>query len=586
VNSSNFTDRVRQALLLSTLISANVKLRKRGNEFVGLCPFHNEKSPSFTVSDEKGLYYCFGCGAKGDHFNFLMEKQGMTFPESMERLSQMTGIPLPATSERQVETKEYDWLQMAASWFHERLQGNEKCLEYLHSRGLNTQTIHDFKIGYAPAKADRQWELLWRNLRQSGAARGDLISVGLIGQSEHNDATYPWFRDRIVVPICDARGRVVAFGGRLWSGEGPKYLNSPETKLFHKGKMLFAHHLALPQARETKEVFIVEGYFDVITLFQHGIMRAVAPLGTGFTQEQLLLAWKTASTPIICFDGDAAGLRAATRILEFIFPLLKPGYSVSFMRMPEGQDPDSFVHNLGAQAFLDLAQKKISLVDFLWQYEFEKAPLITPEQKADFAQRLQGYVKEIRDYTVKSAYMAEIKKRLFGMQNQGVRKFSPPVSLKPRVTLSQTGQLVRQQLLLLTVINHPYILSEDIEVFSSLHLGDPDLENLKMCILEFVATKDLEKEKLLHYLEAGKCSQILGKLLADTTLKIHGRFAEPDASEDMVKEGWRELIFQIIKKSGLRQDIQIAKQLLKEQMSQDKWARLKALIAEEATANS
>ncbi len=556
---------------------------------MGLCPFHNEKSPSFTVNDEKGLYYCFGCGAKGDHFNFLMEKQGMTFPESMDRLSQLTGIPLPASSERHADTREYEWLEIAASWFQERLKGNEKILEYLHSRGLNTQTINDFKIGYAPAKSDRQWDALWQSLRQAGAGVKDLIEVGLIGQSDHNDTIYPWFRDRIIVPICDMRGRVVAYGGRLWGGEGPKYLNSPETKLFHKGKMLFAHHVALPQAREMKELVVVEGYFDVITLYQQGIKRAVAPLGTGFTQEQLVLAWKTVSTPIICFDGDLAGLRAATRILEFVFPLLKPGYSLSFMKMPEGQDPDSFANHFGSQAFLDLAVNKISLVDFLWQHEFEKSPLVTPEQKADFSERLQGYIRQIRDYAVRSAYMAEIKKRVFEAQNWRERKLSSsakPASLKPGMTLSHSGHLLRQQLALLTVINHPYILDEDIEVFSSLLLTDPDLEALKMCILEFITSKSLEKGKLMHYLEAGECSQILSRLLADNALKTHGRFAEPGASESMVKEGWRELIFQIIKKSGLRQDIQIAKQLLKEQMSQDKWAKLKALIAEEAMAGS
>jgi DNA primase len=587
VSATEFTDKVRQALALSSLIGERVKLRRRGQDFVGLCPFHAEKSPSFTVNDTKGRYYCFGCGAKGDHFEFVMQTQGMTFPEAMTFLSDRSHIPLPPSRQGAFQKEEesksavaYGWMNHVAEWYQSQLKlpAHTSVYEYVIKRGIKPQTMDAFKIGYAPVES----KALWKDLSQAGATHDDLVTWGLLGVDEERKRSYDRFRNRLMVPICDTRGRVVAFGGRLMEGQGPKYLNSPETPLFHKGDMLFAQHMAAGEARKRQELFIVEGYFDVIGLYDRGIKNAVAPLGTGFTSHQLQLAWALCPEPTICFDGDEAGRRAASRILEFVFPLLKVGCSLNFMFLPPGEDPDSFVRAQGAEAFLKLQESKVSLIDYLWHEQMSLKPLTTPERRADFAQRLRVVVSSIPEPQVKNAYGQEIRQRLDELhQSQG--RFAKRAPIVPQVTLrlSKNLPVLQQKILLAIALNHPEVVSDDVEVFTAIPFSDEVLNLLKNEIIVCLSQGGgLDKGQILTHLEGVDMASHVSGIIDNRALAVHAKFCLPETPVSQVKEGWRELIFQIIKRTELKRDIQNAKLLLQETMTQEQWHKLKALIVE------
>ncbi len=589
MSSSDFTNQVRQTLPLSTLIGERVKLRRKGKDHTGLCPFHSEKSPSFTVNDEKGFYYCFGCGAKGDHFDFVMKTQGTTFPETMAMLSEKSHIPLPERHHIPVNTTApavYDWLTHVGQWYQTQLTQPESTpvREYVLKRGLKPETLKTFQIGYAPAQS----ALLWKALQKEGATQEDLLKWGLLGEDETSKRVYDRFRNRVMVPICDARGRIVAFGGRLLEGQGPKYLNSPETPLFHKGDMLFAHHLAAGEARKHHELFIVEGYFDVMALYDRGLKHVVAPLGTGFTAHQLQLSWSICSEPTICFDGDEAGLRAAGRVLDFVFPLLKPGYSVNFMFLPSGEDPDSFLRTQGVEAFLKLQEGKISLMDYLWQTQSQIKPLTTPERLADFKGRLREIISSIVDPHVKNAYGQEIRQRLEGLrqvQGHATKQWRavPQMGLR----LSKTLPVLQQKILICLAVNHPQVVSDDVEVFAALPFSDEVLIDIKRHIVQYFCQEaPLDKAHVLAHMNTVGMGAKIADILGNKGLSIHAKFCLPDIPLSQVKEGWRELVFQIIKRTEIRQDIQSAKLLLQESMTQEKWQKLKALILESRVADT
>ena len=410
--SPQWLDELRARTTLSSVIQRTAKLQKAGREWKACCPFHNENTPSFTVSDEKGFYHCFGCGAHGDVIRWMTDQRGMGFMDAVKELAAEAGMDVPAPDPVAAKRAEkraslIDVTQAAQEWFVRELQGPDgaKARDYLSSRGFSDSVIREFGFGYAPDSKQAIGSALTFD-------EAMLVESGMrieTGGGEHYDR----FRDRLMLPIQDARGRVIAFGGRiLESRDGvAKYLNSPDTPLFDKGSTLYNLHRASPASRKTNRVVVVEGYMDVIALGNAGIEDAVAPLGTALTERQIELLWRMVERPILCFDGDAAGQRAAMRAVVRALPMLRPGHSLGIVRMPEGKDPDDLLKENGPKAMEGMLSAPASLLDTLWHFERDAQPLDSPEAKAGLKARLLAHVDTIADQDIRALYRRELLDR-------------------------------------------------------------------------------------------------------------------------------------------------------------------------------
>ena len=404
--SPQFLDELRARTTLSAIIAPSVKLTKAGREYKACCPFHQEKSPSFYVNDEKGFYHCFGCGAHGDAIRFLTDSRGLPFMDAVKELAGKAGLDLPAPDPRQRERQEqavglYDVMTAAQRWFAEGLAGSEggAARAYLAQRGIDAAASERFGLGYAPDSRGK--------LKTALASFGEpmLVETGMLIQPEEPDKpSYDRFRGRLMIPIRDPRGRVIAFGGRILGPGEPKYLNSPETPLFDKGRTLYNLDRAAAASRKAGRVIVVEGYMDVIALDRAGIGEAVAPLGTALTEGQLDRLWRLESAPICCFDGDAAGQKAAVRASLRALPQLGPERTLRFVALPQGQDPDDLVRSGGRDAIEALLASPEPLVERLWRHEVAAAPLDTPEARAGLKARLLDHVAAIDDANVRMLY--------------------------------------------------------------------------------------------------------------------------------------------------------------------------------------
>ena len=394
-----FLDELRGRLTLSDYVGKRVRLKKKGREHLGLCPFHNEKTPSFTVNDSKAFYHCFGCGAHGSAIDWVMQMEGLSFPEAVERLAGDAGMAVPQSSpEEQARAKRakslYDANEAACAWFEKQLYQTDgaAALDYLRGRGLTEETIARFRLGFAPESSRGRKNTLGQTLQADGYTEEMLIEAGLIARPDDGRAPYDRFRGRVIFPITDRRGRVIAFGGRIMEDrEGvAKYLNSPETPLFHKGRTLYALALAREAAANDAEVIVTEGYMDVIALHQAGFGGAVAPLGTAVTEEHISALWQLSSEPTLCFDGDQAGIRAAAKVPEKVLPLLRDdGNSLRFAFLPSGEDPDSLVKNFGHEKFQAVLKEAETLSSWLWTLETSGKNFETPERRANLWRSLK-----------------------------------------------------------------------------------------------------------------------------------------------------------------------------------------------------
>jgi len=409
--SPAFLDELRSRTQISTLISRSVKLTRAGREWKACCPFHNEKTPSFTVNDEKGFYHCFGCSAHGDAIGWLTEAQGLPFMDAVKELADAAGIELPAPDARAQERAErasslYEVMEAAARWFSDQLAGigGAEARFYLDKRGIGEATRKAFGFGFAPDSRAK----LKTALKAFDAEK--LVETGLLIEAEGKES-YDRFRGRLMFPIRDQRGRTIAFGGRILGDGEPKYLNSPETPLFDKGRTLYNLDLAGPASRAANRVIVVEGYMDVVALAQAAIGEAVAPLGTAVTEGQLARLWRLSPSPILCFDGDSAGQKAAARAAVRALPHVGPSRSLGFVTMPPGQDPDDLLRAKGRSALEALLEAPESLVDRLWRHEIDAEPLRTPEQKAGLRRRLLDHVSAIADGDVRDQYRADLLAR-------------------------------------------------------------------------------------------------------------------------------------------------------------------------------
>jgi DNA primase len=407
-------DELRARVTLSSVVMRTTKLQKAGREWKACCPFHNEKTPSFTVSDEKGFYHCFGCGAHGDVIRWMTDQRGLAFMDAVKELASEAGMEVPRADPRETEQAErraglHDVMASAQEWFKNNLLSDEgrRAREYLASRGLDGHTIERFGFGYAPDG---------RNALKKALAQYPvpmLIEAGLLIAVDEKEP-YDRFRGRLMLPIQDARGRVIAFGGRILETgkiDSPKYLNSPDTPLFDKGRTLYNLHRAGPGSRKSGRIVVVEGYMDVIALAAAGIEEVVAPMGTALTERQIEMLWRLVEAPVLCFDGDAAGQRAAMRAAARALPHLRPGHSLAFALMPAGLDPDDVIRKGGRGAMDRLLAEPQSLLETLWRHESAAQPLRSPEDKAGLKERLMAHAESIQHPDIRALYKREFGDR-------------------------------------------------------------------------------------------------------------------------------------------------------------------------------
>src|SRR5580692_8754264 len=414
-----FLDELRARLPVSEVVGRRVKLKKAGREWKGLSPFQQEKSPSFTVNDQKGFYHDFSSGKHGDIISFLMETEGLGFTEAVERLASMAGMALPAATPDAARHEQrrktlYDVMELSAKFFADTLasRGGAKARGYLADRAISPAVQLQFRIGYAPGDAQTRFALK-EYLGAQGIPVEDMVEAGLLIAGDDIPVPYDRFRDRVMFPITDLRGRVIAFGGRaLEKDVAAKYLNSPETPLFHKGDNLYNLAPARQAAHDGASVVVVEGYVDVIAMVGAGFAASVAPLGTALTENQLALLWKMADEPILCFDGDKAGQKAAYRAADMAIPHLKPGKSLRFALLPEGQDPDDLARSGGRAAIDEVISAARPLAEVIWSREIEGQNFATPERRAALEARIGELANTIQDEVVRRHYRNDLNQRL------------------------------------------------------------------------------------------------------------------------------------------------------------------------------
>jgi DNA primase len=487
-------DELRSRTLLSALIARTLKITKAGREFKGCCPFHNEKTPSFYVNDDKGFYHCFGCSAHGDAIRWMTDQRGLGFMDAVKELADAAGMEVPAPDPRAAEKAErgnalYDVMTAAQDWFVERLGGIEgaEARAYLKKRGLSDATIKAFGLGFAPDARGK--------LKSALASFGNekLIESGLLISVEDKDP-YDRFRGRLMIPIRDPRGRVIAFGGRILGAGEPKYLNSPDTPLFDKGRTLYNLDRAGPESRKTSRMIVVEGYMDVIALAQAGITDCVAPLGTALTEHQLERLWRMSDAPILCFDGDSAGQKASVRAIGRALPGLAPSRSLNFVTLPEGQDPDDLIKSSGRGAVDALLGAPEALVDRLWRHELSAEPLTTPEAKAGLKRRLTEHAQAIQNGDVRSNYLSEFRQRLDGLYVQQTPtrgRFTPGRSRFEASPSSRTKSIsgvgiepMFARAILAGLLRHPTMILACSEAVTTLPFGDGELGRMRDVLID------------------------------------------------------------------------------------------------------
>ncbi len=429
----SFIEEIRNRVRVSEVIGRTIPIKRAGREFHALCPFHKEKTPSFTVNDEKGFYHCFGCGAHGDVINYIKEYEHLGYREAIEKLAGMAGLAVPQPTREQAEQYSREAslqqvMEVVTGWMEHQLEQTsegELARNYLRERGISAETIAKFRIGYAPTDRDA----LLRTLKNQGITEQQLVEVGILIAID-GKAPYSRFRRRLMFPIRDRKSRVIAFGGRVLPGEpnddAPKYLNSPETPLFHKGRQLFNLDLARRPAFDAGQLIICEGYMDVVALAQAGIAPAVAPLGTAITAEQLQICWQLVDAPTLCLDGDNAGQRAMTRAMELALPLLVPGKTLRVALLPKGEDPDSLIRNIGRHAFDEVIEGASPLSDVLWNQAFATSGG-TPEARAAQEQGLMTRIGQIKHTGVQNYYKQFVREKLRELQSS---KYVPNLRAK------------------------------------------------------------------------------------------------------------------------------------------------------------
>ncbi len=589
--SDSFLDEIRARLPVSQVVSRRVSLKRAGREWKGLSPFNREKTPSFTVNDQKGFYHCFSSSKHGDIFTFLIETEGLSFPESVERLAGEAGVPMPAPDpqyERSVKERLglVDALQTAASLFEEALRsgGGREALGYAEGRGISLKTIEEFRIGYAPGGRGR----LKAALVKKGFTEAQLLDAGLVIKPDDGRPSYDRFRDRLTIPILDIKSRVIAFGARALAPDAqPKYLNSPETRLFDKGSMVYNFARARSSAFEKGELIVVEGYMDVIALHQAGFKNVVATLGTAFTTRQMEQLWQLAPEPVICFDGDKAGEAAAARAVDRMLPNLREGYSFRFAFLPHGQDPDDLVHSAGPSAFSACVKSARPLIDMVWRREKQAVPLDTPERRAAFEARLESLLAEIGNTRVRDHYRRDIKNRLFELwrtrspraAGNGNRDGRWPARREavPPPTVYGFAAIVT-----LALVNHPFLLDQFAEEVASVEVNDKPLAALLKAVSEAIfADPGVTTGGLVEGLRNSPHAKLLDHLFWESPFK-RVAFLQPETPRADVETQFADVLYRWRALPTLTREITENAEHLSE-MTEDEFERFATLQQEVAS---
>jgi DNA primase len=628
-----FLDELRARLPVSEVVGRRVKLRKAGREWRGLSPFNKEKTPSFFVNDQKAMWFDFSSGKNGNIFDFVMLSEGVSFPEAVERLAGEAGVPLPApTREAAVRAERsralHEVVEFAAKFFESTLASRHgaRGRGYLADRGIAPATQLKFRLGYAVAE---QYALK-EHLGAKKIPVEDMIEAGLVVAGEDIALPYDRFRDRIMFPISDWRGRVIAFGGRALAGDvAAKYLNSPETPLFHKGATLYNLAAARKAAQGGVPVVVVEGYVDVIAMVTVGFEATVAPLGTALTEDQLGLMWRLNDEPILCFDGDDAGRRAAYRAVDLALPRLKPGKSLKFATLPDGQDPDDLARGGGRAAIEDVLAAARPLAELVWSRETEAGPLDTPERRAALEARLAAVTGAITDDVVRRYYRQDFGSRLqrlfapiefnarrrewseqsrrrsgagrptapkaaFG-RDESYMAASPQLAASPLHRGHRAAIPRREALILLAALNHPWLIHHHLEELAATEFRHADTQKLKGALIDVlthrfagdgrqnpqndgVGVGNDERAELAAELARRGCAELLARIERSiTTPSVWG--VKPQAAAADVLLTWKQLVALHRQWNSLIRELRDAEVALGQDNTEANYARLRDVKA-------
>ena len=522
-----FLENLRDRISIVDVVSRHVPLTNKGKENWGRCPFHNEKTASFSVNEQKKFYHCFGCGAHGDIISFTMQIQHLSFIEAVEKLCNDAGIEIPVASEEQrKKDKEahelYEVLNLALEFFKKQLYSEEgkHALDYLKKRGLSDEIISNFHICYAP-----NGNKLIKYLEEKNIPVSVMVKAGLARRSEKNSMLYDYFRDRVLFPITDFKGRVVAFGGRVMDDSLPKYLNSPESLVFSKGKNLYGFAQARVEAIEKKQVIATEGYMDTISLHQFGFRCAVAPLGTAITESQIELLWRLAPEPILCFDSDSAGRKAGIRAALRVLPILKPGYSLKFCLIEGAKDPDEFLHAFGHDEFQKMLNtKSISLSDILWMYFSSDKKIETPEQRAGLEQEIKQEFSRIKSESIRKFYLNDFAS---SMKKQFVKVSSSKNVVIPKANPENSNE----KMILAFSIAYPDLFSKFLERGKTIQLEHPVYKKIFTDVVNEISVNPHTRTTILKFLnDKGYNPQVLLKF------ELASLVNKPESAEKILEE--------------------------------------------------
>ncbi|MBI1197472.1 MAG: DNA primase [Phenylobacterium sp.] len=585
-----FLEEVKSRLRPSDVIGRSVKLRRQGREFVGLSPFNKEKTPSFYVNDEKGMFFDFSSGKTGDLITYLQETERLTFAEAVERLAAEAGVPLPALDPRGAEQEKKrqglaDWLEMAAQWFEAELRrpAGREARAYLEARGLPEAEWGRFRLGFSPGGRTA----LKDYLVAKGAHPGGLVEAGLLIAPEEGGAPYDRFRDRIIFPILDARGRVVSFGGRAMDPQArAKYLNGPETVVFHKGHQLYGLSearkiLAAAKADEAPPLVVVEGYMDVIACQRAGV-PAVAAMGTALGEDQMEVLWRHHPEPTLCFDGDRAGRQAAARAMDRALPLLRAGRSFRFAIVEGGKDPDDVLREQGAPALRAQLSKTTPFAEALFIRERDAEPLDTPERRTALKVRLRKLAASIADPDLAQAYKEDLLARYEGLwptrepvytvgaaaremsrarwdRRKPVKAGATPEA-KDAVERLRASPKPLAAALALAALRDPGVIDEAIERVGSHGFGDPRLDALAQDLVRLrYETDSLEFDAQLQ--ARGVDAELIRRLERDAgRAGVAAPFLDPAAARDRARALWRQAFDLLMQLESLERAVEAAAQ--------------------------
>ena len=517
-----YLEEIKQRIKVSDIVGASVQLKRRGREFVGLSPFSKEKTPSFTINDEKGFYHCFSSGEHGNIFDFLVKVEKLNFGDAVRKLAAKAGMPAFKFTKENIEVenkrKKYDEiLTIALQHYQKNFSENDSVKKYAHGRGLTQEILSTFKIGYS-GEYGLNVSLF------SGFNQKELIESGVFFHDEKNNKLIDRFKNRLIFPIFDYNNKVIGFGGRALSQNYlAKYINSPETEFFKKGFNLYNLNNAKNENKQSGIVFVVEGYMDAISLYQAGFKNVVATLGTAMTESHLNLVWRYFNEPVVCFDGDRSGQNAAHKISEKLIAYMKPNYSLSFLILPNGFDPDSFVRKNGRNNFESLLDQKIDIGNFIFENNLQDLQSEQPEERAGFEKKIMDLCLLIQDSTVKKHYISFFKNKIFEQFSSRKAKNLKPLNktkeLTRKITRYSSFEL-KEFSLMYFFLNNIQILKNQSEKLSIINFHNKNLEELKKVLINILEKIETFKEfNLLKHLEENNFGPIIKDINEFSSIK-------------------------------------------------------------------